>query len=685
MNNRKTRSLASCAGMVIFILGLLSWSSLLATDLPTLGFESKREAAFQEIVAMPQSQATLNPQDAYSATVQSVIAMLSATPSTVIATPTPTNTVQPTVVITQSQPITPVILPVCPGGVMIPTNAVTISVVYGPDFAGFMQEAINNFNCVYANKIDPLTGVQLADDQMVIYVTGESVSSGDAMERIVRSISVPNGLQPTLYIPSSRLWLSLANADRKSGYKLFDVPSAPAIGITPVVIGIWESYLNALQRQYPNEQIGWKHLFDLYQASDGWQSFGVDVSTVNYGHTSPYLSSTGLSAWLLEYYTAARFCANIATIEELTAKEVEKNQQINACVRQIEQTVRHYLPITTSSHKNIAQGPDYVALMPLEETDVIAINRNYNAPEKLVALYPSDGTLLNDHPAAIPNTYWTNENPTKVDAAKVFIQFLLTRSTQETLPKFGFRPVHIDIQLTEPFVPKNGVDPQQPTTVLELPWDNVSWPNTVEEIQSQWGLTKKTADIVILFDVSGSMATPVSKLQEAQTAAQRFLEKQYINNRVGLTQFSSEVTPLIKKCKLEEWDEQEKKDCRQKIFDTLSNLKASGNTSLFKALIDTINEVTKTADSSRIQAIILISDGQDDLIEIEKEKQRVLDTVEKARNSDAHVLVIPIAYAYAENDDDSFLRDVAERSQTTFFEGGIPDIEKLLEEIREYF
>src|SRR5690606_29006788 len=108
--------------------------------------------------------------------------------------------------------------------------------------------------------------------------------------------------------------------------------------------------------------------------------------------TDPFVSSTGLSTLIAEFYASAR--ANGFTGRELDIQQV-RDSDVQSGVRAIEQLIRHYSTRTTEFKEYIAQGPNYLDFVALEENDLIYINRGltqYKPPEKLVALYPKEGT-----------------------------------------------------------------------------------------------------------------------------------------------------------------------------------------------------------------------------------------------------------------------------------------------------
>ncbi len=273
----------------------------------------------------------------------------------------------------------------------------------------------------------------------------------------------------------------------------------------------------------------------MLHSPNGWQDYGIPNGrrTVFYGHTDPMVSSTALSTLIAEFYASAR--TNGFTDRRLTLDEV-RNADVQQGVRDIEELIRHYSTRTTEFKEYIAQGPQYLDFVALEENDLIYINRgltDYKPPEKLVALYPKEGTFWHEHPMGIVNADWTT--PDQRDAARVFVDYVLTPDVQQQIMAQGFRPANPDVQLGFPFVEENGVDPNQPTAVLDVPA-----PEVIAAIQQSWSFVKKQADVMLLIDVSGSMGNE-GKIDQAREAALAFLARMEPTNRVGLTIFNDDV------------------------------------------------------------------------------------------------------------------------------------------------
>ncbi len=399
-----------------------------------------------------------------------------------------------------------------------PNNAIDISIIYAPESEQYMPQVIADFNRISAEGRNPATGEPWAQGEQPIWVTGQPGSSGTVMQGIVNAIIAPNNQnveRPTIFQPSVSHWLALANY--QSGRSLFDLADARATALAPVVMAIWESRLNAIRETVGYEDVGWEELLGVLNSENGWQDYGIPNGrrTVYYGHTDPNVSSTGLSTLIGEFYASAR--ENGFTERRLTADQV-RDPAVQQGVRDIESLIRHYSTRTTEFKEYIAQGPDYLDFVALEENDLIYINRGlteYRPPERLVALYPKEGTFWHEHPMGIVNADWVT--PEQAQAARVFVDYVLTEPVQQAIMAQGFRPANPDVELGFPFVEENGIDPAQPRAILDVPA-----PDVIAAIQQSWAFVKKQADIVLLIDTSGSMASE-DKIVQAMSAAEAFL------------------------------------------------------------------------------------------------------------------------------------------------------------------
>jgi Ca-activated chloride channel family protein len=548
-------------------------------------------------------------------------------------------------------------------------NAINITIIYAPETEQYLPPVMADFNRVYAQGRNPITGDALASDERPICITGEDGSSGTVMQGIVNAIIAPNNqnvARPTIFQPSVSHWLALANF--QSGRQIFDLTNARGTALAPVVMAIWESRLNAIRETVGYDDVGWEELLGVLNSPNGWQDYGITNGrrTVYYGHTDPLISSTALSTLIAEFYASARQLG--FEDRRLTLNEV-RDPDVQAGVRQIESLIRHYSSRTTEFRDYIAQGPDYLDFVALEENDLIYINRGlapFNPPERLVALYPKEGTFWHEHPMGIVTADWTTAEQRQ--AAETFIDYVLTPDVQTAIMAQGFRPANPDVALGFPFVEENGVDPSQPSTVLDVPA-----PDVIAAVQQNWSFVKKQADIMLLIDVSGSMDNE-DKIEQAIQAAEAFLNSLESTNRVGLAVFSDNVVVRVPIGNYESVEETLRSNIR--------SLRAEGGTELFAAVRDIVTEMNEQQDDERIRAVVLLSDGADTGDEGVTLNDAVV-AIESSRNSLNPIILVPVAYG--SDADVNALNALARASNTRVQSGDPQSILGVLEIISSYF
>lgn len=553
-----------------------------------------------------------------------------------------------------------------------PSNAVDVSIIYAPESALYMPRIIEDFNRLSAEGKNPVTGAALASGEAPVWVVdltaGKGGSSGTVMQGIVNAIIAPNNqnvAKPVIFQPSVSHWLALAN--ERSGRELFDMANIQPTANAPVVMAIWESRLQAIRDKVGYEDIGWEELLQVLNSENGWCDYGIPDCrrTVYYGHTDPFVSSTGLSTLIAEFYASAR--QNGFTGRQIDLQQV-RSADVQSGVRAIEQLIRHYSTRTTEFKEYIAQGSEYLDFVALEENDLIFINQGktqYKPPEKLVALYPKEGTFWHEHPFGIVNADWVTQ--AQKDAARVFTQYVIAAPAQQLIMEQGFRPVNPDVKLAFPFTDENGVTEAGPSNILDVPPSNV-----IISIQESWALVKKQADIMLVIDVSGSMLDE-DKIGQAKQAALAFLDNMESNNRVGLTVFNDQVRTLVPIGNFE--------SVSADIRDWINRINADGGTALFDGTNEVLQELNEGEDTDRIRAMVILSDGADTASS--STLNDVIQSIEVSRGELNPILVIPVAYGA--NADIGTLGSIARASSTTVQSGDPQNILNVLQIISSYF
>ncbi len=586
------------------------------------------------------------------------------------------------------------------GGVGKPDNAIEVYIVYAPESQTYMPEIIRQFNQAYANGTNPLTGQSLAQGERPVYVWGtdpvDGGSSGTVAQDIINTLSVSNYdavYRPTIFAPSVSHWLSIVNYE--TSQQVFDVFASSGTALTPVIIAGWESRVNAIRQTLGVDSLGWDDLLAVLNSPNGWCDFGVENCrrAVYYGQADPNHSSTGLSATIEQYYACARSTGVLDATERLDRNTV-LNSTVQSCVYGIQQLVRHYSRRTEDFLEYIGQGPEFLDFVMLEETDLICINTGgrqgdeqcTRPQEPLVAIYPEEGTFWHEHPFGILNTSWVS--PEQRAAAQVFTDFVLTSGPQTLIMQQGFRPANPDVQLGYPFTPENGITLEGPPTILDIPETDA-----LIAIQENWGQIKRQADVILLVDVSGSMAG--ERIDNAREGIITLLESLPNSTRIGLVSFSDRVTI---------WDPLDNfennqalvryhvncdgpRDSRFPAFRFASCLEPGGSTSLYTALRVTVDIADATSNPERMRIVILLSDGQD-TCEAEgcATLEDVVTKIERTRQSVNPIIIFPIAYGIT-SDDPAMraLRTIADTSRTQVILGDTGEIAAILQLLSGYF
>ena len=448
-----------------------------------------------------------------------------------------------------------------------PKGAVTIDFVYSPEKEKLLVPLIQKFN---AQKTQV--------DGKQVFVQARIVSSGDAQKQI------SNGrLKPTVWSPSSSFWGRLANLATDTGIVADDNPS---IVRTPLVIAMWKPMAQKLG--WPKKQINFKEIIKLATAPNGWASVGAQFGPFKYVHTNPDFSTSGAEAVAGSYYAFA------GKREGLTTADVARAAP---SVKQVEKAIVHYGDNTLFIEDQLKKhGQGYASAVAMEETTLLDFNRTQppGAP-KLVALYPSEGTFVSDDPYMILNGSWVSATARK--GAEEFQKFLASEIDAGTAGQFGFRPGDGKARAAGLVSSANGADPSQPKIELKVPE-----PKVLNRVLTTWRRDRKPANVLLVLDNSGSMGDE-NKLEQAKDGLRGFFANAAPQDRIGLMKFSSRPQLLVPLAPFGA--------NRSKLQSAVNQIFPEDDTALFQATAAGLDVVKKRADTSRINAVVLLTDGQD--------------------------------------------------------------------------
>jgi Ca-activated chloride channel family protein len=528
-----------------------------------------------------------------------------------------------------------------------PADAIVVQVAYSPEKERLLTRAFKKFNA---------QGVEV--DGKPVFVRGTKVSSGAALEQIKEG-----KLKPVIWTPSSSFWGGLLTESA-------DVPWIPAksdsLVRTPLVIAMWEQQAKVLG--WPKKQLGWSDILREAKDPQGFARYGhPEWGQFRLGHTNPDFSTSGLSAVVAEYFSAT------GKTEGLTEADIT-DPKARAQVRDIQSAIVHYGDTTLFFAEQMAKrGPSYASAVAMEETTLVDFNQRLRkkGSQKLVGLYPKEGTFYSDNPLMILNAPWVSKAE-KSAAAKVN-EFLLSEEVQSDVGKDGFRPSDVKEKPAKRLNAKVGVDPEQPKVVLAVPS-----PKVLAKAKALWREDRKPADVVIVLDISGSMLDE-NRLASAQKGLAELLAAFGPRDRAALMVFSDKATKVTD---LTEMTPAARKDLQERV----NGLFAEGGTAFRNATSESVDLLASEGNAEHIRASVVLTDGQDNRSTISQE-QLITELEGGAAGeagSEQPVRVFTIAYSVDALVAES-LAEISEASGGRTYSGDPKTIKEVYTSISSFF
>ncbi len=521
---------------------------------------------------------------------------------------------------------------------------ITISVLYGSEKKTWLDEQIKAFNA----------SATVTKDGRTITVTGKAIGSGEAMTAILDGTE-----KPVVFSPASGAYVTLLN----QAWQARDARSKPLAPIgeplvlSPIVIAMWKPMAEALG--WPGKAVGWKDILEVSSKPKGWAALGhPEWGAMKLGHTHPEYSNSGLLSILAIAYAGA------GTTRGLTVEQLPK---IEPFMAQVEDAVVHYGKSTGFFSDKLAEhGPSYLSAAVLYENLVIeSYSRTPHTPLPLVAIYPVEGTFWSDHPFSVLDAAWVG--PSEREAAAMFLSYLKARPAQERALALGFRPVDPAIKIGTPIDVAHGVDAAQPQTLLEVP----DGP-TLDRLLATWRKTKKAADVVFVFDKSGSMEG--APLEAAKRGAKAFLDALDPRDQVTLLFFDTNVYAPFGPVEVGK--------AKAELASRIDGVSAQGETSVYDATQQAYDLLAarRTTSAHRIRAIVVMTDGAD------TKSGHTVDEVRavlRGGETDRVATVFTIGYGAAANRE--ALQGLAGDGGGSFSEGKIESIIQVYRDIASFF
>lgn len=548
---------------------------------------------------------------------------------------------------------------------------------------------------VSSEKIDLMTALaqdfnasDVSDlDDGCAFARPYSKASGGAADAITRGWPEDEGAQPEIWSPASSSWGAIVDQELSdAGQQPMVSQDAVSFMLTPLVIAMPKPMADALD--YPATPIGWSDIAALATSKEGWAAYGhPEWGQFKLGKTNPNFSTSGLSALIGQTYAAVGKTSDLST-EDLDAKKTVD------FAKQVESSVVHYGDITMTFLNNWFRTDKtgtsllYASAVAVEEKSVIDYNlgnpdgvlepgevvRKPKVP--LVAIYPKEGTLYSDNPLYVVDADWVDAE--QKAGAEQFIEFVQQPQNQKKVLEFGFRPGNPDVAVGAPVVAANGVDPNQPSQLLEVPE-----PAVMVSLLDKWFDQRKDARVMLVLDVSGSMKDPAdpsdsgseTKLGLAQRAAVESLDEFKGSDDVGLRVFTTGLGPNQDQNFLDLLELQPMSTNRESLANKINDQLPLNATPLYEATATAYDQMVADYDPTRINAIVLLTDGQNDDGDRSDDDQQLQALLTKLREGTNGELAKPIRIfpiAYGQGADLDVLEQIAEATNAAAYDASDP-------------
>jgi Ca-activated chloride channel homolog len=519
---------------------------------------------------------------------------------------------------------------------------------------------------VVSNEKSGLLGEMAADfvksgpsvDGQCVAVKVTRKASGEAEEALARGWNEStDGPRPDVWSPASTSWVEILRVHRVGGDKSDLIPtSLPSLIQSPLIIAMPRPMAEALG--WPDRAIGWHDILALARDERGWAIHGhAEWGPFRLGKTNPTVSTSGLHALLGTYYAATQLTA------DLTAADVQRADVVQF-VKDIEQAVEHYGNTAATFMQNLgaadAHGDamGYMSAIAVEEKQLFDYNRQAPRQVPLAAVYPSEGTLVADHPYVVLRAPWVDEN--KRRAAALFLEYLESPQRQERFRAEGFRDHEGrgGTDLTQNW----GVLPAGPATVLPAPSADA-----LAAVEASWKEVRKRARVLMVLDVSGSMSGQKIDLMRrgASASLDLFLDDDELGVwAFGTTRFDvAAVAPVGPH--------------RAELSHAISLLGAVGGTRLYDTTREATREIASSVDPHRISAVVVLTDGVN--TNGNNDLEALLRDL-RAATAETRVRVFTIAYGT--DADRTILQRIAESTRGASYDASNPaSIETVFEEV----
>jgi Ca-activated chloride channel family protein len=499
-------------------------------------------------------------------------------------------------------------------------------------------------------------------DDTCAQVTVESRDSADIAAALAAGWDADSGAgqAPDVWVPASTAWAQRAAASDLAEPLIPDL--RPSIARTPTVLAMPEPMAAVLDwpdtRLEPDADVRWESLLEEFGDGAGWDRFEhPEWGEFRFGMSNPARDTAGLLA--LTAILDADETGETSQAELENAFRLNRLLDPNVYHESTEDLLRSLAEV---DDQGAEQALQHVSAFPALEQEVLAYNRAEPAVP-LAAVYPTNGNIEADHPYLILNADWVSGGKRAV--AEEFLSYVRSEQPQAALREAGFRGTR-NREPGEDITEQYGLVPE----LVALP-RALLVPEAVTLTIDQWTALTRTSNVLIAFDVSGSMLEEVPgtgevRIDRAADAAAETVRLFTDQDQVGFWEFSTaldgdldyrSVVPLGPLGdQLEDG-----RSRRDQTLDGINALEPRADTGLYNTIQAAYDTVLGSYDPEATNLVVVITDGRDDTgdrpgISLDE----LLTHLQDAPGEDQQVRVVTVSFG--EDPDFEVMQQISRRT-----------------------
>jgi Ca-activated chloride channel family protein len=515
-----------------------------------------------------------------------------------------------------------------------PGRCTPVDVAAAPEITGLLEDLAHAFNGSSAARLQ-------SGPAKCAFVRVQPVEPAAAVQYFLDGWPDPDkvGPPPALWAPASSAWLALANARFATAGRPSLAAGGTSLGRTGLAVAMPAPMAKALG--WPEKRIGWRDLGRLAANPRGWAAYGhPEWGAFRLGKANPAHATDALLATIAMSRLAA------STASALESSVVYYGVASWGFLDNWFRLDQKHLP-TSYVSAVVTDERAVTAYNAGSANGLIPDNKHLKRPHTpLTAIVPSDGTLDADNPLIVPDASWVR--PETRAGAAAFVAYTRTAAAQKKIVAAGLHR-------------GDAIDPASP----EL--------RTTATALDRWVRNRKRSRVLLLFDVSDSMGdnsdpkdtSSPTKIALAKRALRAALSEFAPDDDVGLRIFTTDIRNSASPfwadvVPIGRFDRQ-----RRALIRAVDALAPRKGSPLYAAARDAYDTMARRYDSKRINAVVMLSDGYN---EVERDNNR------RALLAHLREPIRMFTISYSPDADISTLRRIAQATNAQCYDATDPRV-----------